>query len=182
MARTLLWLVVFSIERILPWWRHQMEAFSALLAIWAGNSPVPGELPAQRPVTRSFDVFFDLHPNKLLGKQWWGWWLETSSCPLWRHRNAMLQVCFMCPRTIIHMLQFQRRDLGAVQATSHHLNQWWLVYRRIYASLGLNELNHGTVLTVIVSTDVSWLLDFPCVSSRWNELTSLPERTSRDPS
>ena len=30
--------------------------------------------------------------------------------------------------------------LGAVQATSHYLNQWWLVYRRIYASLGLNEL------------------------------------------
>ena len=38
-----------------------MEIFSALLAICAGNSPVPGEFPAQRPVTRSFDVFFDLH-------------------------------------------------------------------------------------------------------------------------
>ena len=24
-----------------PWWRHQMETFSALLAICAGNSPVP---------------------------------------------------------------------------------------------------------------------------------------------
>ena len=41
-----------------PWWRHQMETFSALLAICAGNSPVPGEFPTQRPVTRSFDVFF----------------------------------------------------------------------------------------------------------------------------
>ena len=30
--------------------------------------------------------------------------------------------------------------LGAVQATSHYLNQWWVVYRRIYASLGLSEL------------------------------------------
>ena len=38
-----------------------METFSALLAICAGNSPVPGEFPAQRPVTRSFDVFFDLY-------------------------------------------------------------------------------------------------------------------------
>ena len=38
------------------WWRHQMETFSALLAICAGNSPVPGEFPTQRPVTRSFDV------------------------------------------------------------------------------------------------------------------------------
>ena len=40
------------------WWRHQMETFSALLAICAGNSPVPGEFPAQRPVTRS--LFFSL--------------------------------------------------------------------------------------------------------------------------
>ena len=31
-----------------------------LLALWAGNSPATGEFPAQRPVTRSFDVFFDL--------------------------------------------------------------------------------------------------------------------------
>ena len=65
-----------------------METFSALLAICAGNSPVPGEFPAQRPVTRSFDIFFDLHPNKRLSKQWWGWWFETPSCPLWRHRNV----------------------------------------------------------------------------------------------
>ena len=41
-----------------------METFSALLAICAGNSPVTGEFPAQRPVTRSFDVFFDLRLNK----------------------------------------------------------------------------------------------------------------------
>ena len=37
-----------------------MEAFSALLAICAGNSPVTGIFPAQRPVTQSFDSFFDL--------------------------------------------------------------------------------------------------------------------------
>ena len=28
-----------------PWWRHQMETFSALLAICAGNSPVPVNSP-----------------------------------------------------------------------------------------------------------------------------------------
>ena len=47
-----------------------METFSALLAICAGNSLVTGEFPAQRPVTRSFDVFFDVSPNKRLSKQW----------------------------------------------------------------------------------------------------------------
>ena len=42
------------------WWRHQIETFSALLALCVGNSPVTGEFPSQRPVTQSFDVFFDL--------------------------------------------------------------------------------------------------------------------------
>ena len=51
------------------WWRHQMETYSALLAICAGNSSVTGELPAQRPVTRSFNVFFDLRQIKRLNKQ-----------------------------------------------------------------------------------------------------------------
>ena len=69
------------------WWRHQMETCSALLAICAGNSPVPGEFPAQRPVTRSFDVFFDLRLNNRLSKQSWGWWFETLSRPLWRYCN-----------------------------------------------------------------------------------------------
>ena len=64
-----------------------METFSALLAICADNSPVPGEFPAQRPVMRSFDVLFDQRLNQLLSKQWWGWWFETLSRPLWRHRN-----------------------------------------------------------------------------------------------
>ena len=44
----------------------QMEAFSALLAFCAGNSPVTGEFLVQRPVTPSFDVFFDLCLNKRL--------------------------------------------------------------------------------------------------------------------
>ena len=42
-----------QLGRTHSWWRHQMETFSALLALCAGNSPVPGEFPAQRPVTRS---------------------------------------------------------------------------------------------------------------------------------
>ena len=56
-----------KIDRIITaphWVSHddvnQMETFSALLAICAGNSPATGEFPTQKPVTRSFDVFFDL--------------------------------------------------------------------------------------------------------------------------
>ena len=88
-----LWTRVFHVPSLVyinwPWWRHQMETFSALLTICAGNSPVPGEFPTQRPVTRSFDVFFDLRLNKQLSKQSRGWWFETLSCSLWRHRNGL---------------------------------------------------------------------------------------------
>ena len=73
-----------------PCWCHEMETFSALLAFCAGNSPVTGEFPAQKPVTRSFDVFFDLQLNGRLSKQSWGWWFETPSRPLWRHSNGDL--------------------------------------------------------------------------------------------
>ena len=67
-----------------------METFSALLAICAGKSPVTGEFPAQRPVTWSFDVFFDLCQNKHLSKQWRGWWFETPSSPSWCLCNVMI--------------------------------------------------------------------------------------------
>ena len=73
----------------IPWW-HQMEIFSALLALCARNPPVPGEFASQRPVTRSFDVFFDLRPNKRLSKQSRGWWFETPLLLLWRHWNVTL--------------------------------------------------------------------------------------------
>ena len=81
------WMDVAYIIAALPWWRHHMKTFSALLAICAGNSPVTGEFPAQRPVTRSFDVSFDLRLNKRLNKQSWGWQFETQSRPLWGHRK-----------------------------------------------------------------------------------------------
>ena len=45
-----------------------METFSVLLSLCAGNSPVHGEFPAQRPVTQSFDAFLDLRLNKRLSK------------------------------------------------------------------------------------------------------------------
>ena len=70
------------------WWRHQMEPFSALLALCAGSSPVTGEFPAQRPVRRSFGVFFDLRLDKRLSKQSWGWWFDIPSRSLWRHYNV----------------------------------------------------------------------------------------------
>ena len=73
-------------------WRHQMETFYALLALCEGNSPAIGEFPSQRPVTRSFDVFFHLRLNKRLSIQSWSWWFDTPSRSLWRHFNECIWI------------------------------------------------------------------------------------------
>ena len=67
-------------------WKH----FPRHWPFCAGNSPVTGEFPSQRPVTRSFGVFFDLRLNKRLSKQSWGWWFETPSRCLWRDCNDII--------------------------------------------------------------------------------------------
>ena len=99
-----------SFVPIIPWRCHQMETFAALLAICEGNSPVPGEFPAQRPVTRSFDAFFDLRLNKRLSEQSWGWWFETLSRPLWRHRNALHFLMTHTCVALCHLLFLTRMD------------------------------------------------------------------------
>ena len=68
-----------------PWRRHQMKTFSSLLALFEGNPPVTGLFPSQRPVTRSFDVFY-LRLNKRLIRRWF----ETPSHSLWRDCNVYL--------------------------------------------------------------------------------------------
>ena len=86
-GRCFSWSIDIIIDNVRTWWRHQMEWFSTLLALCAGNSLVTGEFPSQRPVMQSFDVFFHLCLNKQLSKQSWGWWFEMPSCSLWHHCN-----------------------------------------------------------------------------------------------
>ena len=67
------WNTIYDCEssRMLSsWWRHQMETLSALLVLCVGNSPVTGEFPSQKPLTRSFDIFFDLRlKNRWVNKR-----------------------------------------------------------------------------------------------------------------
>ena len=119
-----------------PWWRHQMETFSALLALCAGNSPVSGEFPAQRPVTRSFDVFFDLRPNKRLSKKSWGWWFETLLSPLWRHRNA----------SVWFYWHWSSRILAPVQVKLH-----WFVYYHQASDISRTKIFNVSCLVLQLS-------------------------------
>ena len=70
-----------------------------------GEFTGPGEFPTQRPVTRSFDVFFDLRLNKRLSKQPWDWWFETLLRSLWRHCYVRSVTAYMFHWTMSSLLQ-----------------------------------------------------------------------------
>ena len=75
-----------------PWWRHRMETFTALLALCAGNSLPTGIFPSPKPVTRNFSVLFDVRPNKRLCKQSRRRCSETPSRSLWFYCNDRILV------------------------------------------------------------------------------------------
>ena len=107
------------------WWRHQMEWFSGLLALCGENSPVTGEFSSQRPVTQSFDVFFDLCLNKRLSKQSWGCWFETPLWLLWCHCNVRCDV-----RTSADAIA-GISDCGAPLILVLHLVSFWEYQERL---------------------------------------------------
>ena len=90
-------------------WRHEMESFSALLTLCAGNSPVAGEFPAQRPVTRSFHIFFDLRRIN-------NWVNDEGASELRRHR-AHYDVNIMWNSDAILLFPFERMLLKLVTWT-----------------------------------------------------------------
>ena len=112
-----------------------METFSALLALCVGNSPVTGEFPSQRPVTRSLDVFFDLRLNKRLSKQPRRWWFETPLGPLWRHHNEV-----KVPTLGVHWQRPQKK------CNYPHLHQCWrLVFNLgclLFIHISRNNVTH----------------------------------------
>ena len=94
-----------------------------------GEFTGPGEFPAQRPVTRSFDVFFNLRPNKRLSKQF-----ETPSRSLWRHCNV--SGCFIGTGTTVPVkppwrmgviiLSCRFKDKERFSSISRHLQMYSL--------------------------------------------------------
>ena len=124
------------------WWRHQIETLSALLAICAGNSPVPGEFPAQRPVMRSFDVFSDLRLNKRLRKQSWGWWFEPLSCLLWRHCNGLF-----CWAVILTLSKFDRAlEMSHIADIHLHLR---LLPRELWKRVANIKIKHDSAIVTL---------------------------------
>ena len=113
-----------------------METFSALLAICAGNSPVIGEFLAQRPMTRSFDVFFDLRLNKRLGN-------KGKAGDLRRHRTHY-------DVTVMQLYQWLHESLDLV--SKWKTNGWLLrsVFQRKITAIYTNDNIIGKAIGVYI--------------------------------
>ena len=109
----------WSTHVVTSWWRQQMETFSALLAICARNSPVIGEFHSQRPVTRSFEVFFDLRLNK-------GWVNNRVAIDL-RHCRARYDVTVM--RGLLHSAWWAPQIVFVRFMISLKIHHWFLKRR-----------------------------------------------------
>ena len=89
-----------------PWWRHQMETFSALLVFGAGNLPVTDEFPTQRSVTWRLALLFSLICA------WINGWVNNGEAGDLRHHRAHYDV------TVIHCLEWKMEI--------HCLAMWWM--------------------------------------------------------
>ena len=111
-----------------------------------------GEFPTQRPVTRSFDVFFDLRLNKRLSKQPLGWWFETPAWSLWRHRNAIM-VC----------LELANDEIA--YGTGRQCHYLWNSNMAAWLSTGIDSLRKRHYNVVTVSTMASQIFGIVTVRS-----------------
>ena len=106
------------------------RTFSSSLAVCARNSALTGEFPSQRPVRRSFDVFFDLRLNERLSKQSRFWWFETPSCLLWRHFNEWLFLWAGTNRVVI-MIKTAFPRLGRTETGLKVATSWYFLKKNL---------------------------------------------------
>ena len=108
-------------------------------------------------MTRSFDVFFDLRLNKRLSKQSWGWWLETLSRPLWRHRNAL--IIWRSTKVIIpYSADDAHMYCHSIKCLSNDHSSFWKMWLRQWSvKIGLTGLTSGKVLrTYFLMSSLIW--------------------------
>ena len=143
-----------------------METFSF---IYAGNSTATREFLSQSPVTRGFDVFFDLRQNKRLSKQSLGWWFETRSTPFLRHCNGFLFICHWWYEEFGVRSRYLRQGLVI---TSHNLLWYAITYPClrfllmmpkssyiININLNLCRLHITVYIYIVLPFNFNWTID-----------------------
>ena len=133
-----------------------------------GEFTGPGEFPTQRPVTRSFDAFFDVRLIRRLSKHSRGWWFETLSHPLWRHRNegagasaVMLlsiyivllqyQLCVRNPFKLLHFSDTMKRNYCCHSSSAYKksfVNALFCKFERC-----IINLNYGNTVLIYCQTN-----------------------------
>ena len=140
-------LVVYSSFITGTWWRHQMETFSALLALCAGNSPVTGEFRAQRPVTQSFDVFFDV--------PWINAWVDDGEASDLRRHRVHYDVIVMIHNSFYRIIPILVAFLEMTHLTHPQLRmsrdipcqgQWWPNLQSYKCITALQWVDHKILL------------------------------------
>ena len=130
-----------------------MEAFSALLALCEGNPPVTGWFASQRPVTRSFEVVFDLPLSKRLSKQSRCRWFEMPLRSLWRHGNIDSNFTELIPNGPVNKEPMLIGwCLPNEQATRNYLNQCF------HGLLTYKCLSRPRWVKVVFSYELLWSL------------------------
>ena len=120
-------------------WVHD-ERISALLAICAGKSPVTGEFPAQRPVTRSFNFF--------LICAWIHGWVNNCEAGGLRRHHAHYDVIVMYRLAWNELIW----DLECVHFQISQLNIWNNRHDLLSHNNDLRYRNYD--LPFVITTDV----------------------------
>ena len=115
----------------ITWWRHQMKTFSALLSLYAGNSPVTGEFPPQRPVTRSSDI-------SLICAWTNGWANNRDAGDLRRHR-ARCDVTVMIGSQL-NLCGAMNQSQGTLESSLQYLSEDWrkILFDKLQVNLIVN--------------------------------------------
>ena len=134
------------------------------------NIKAPRNWPTQRPVTRSFDIFFALRLNKPLSKQSWGWWFETSSRSLWRQCNGIYYKLEISPKqqkvleNCVHILRlyYVHRHLFILPIFfSLFYWHWWshvlaqVMLSQLWKTMVKTSWNEKTKISIIASLSIS---------------------------
>ena len=133
----------FHNMNLMSWWRHQMETFSALLTLCG----VTVGFPSQRPVTRSFGVFFDVRLNTRLSKRSGGWWLETPLGSLWRH-------CYGEVASGITLELYLAQE--GVVCYHHELEITWYHYRLMWSNFFVWNYAYTINMLHVISMNWTW--------------------------
>ena len=133
-----------------------------------GEFTGPGEFPTQRPVMRSFDVFFELRLNKHLSKQPWGWWFET---PLWGHAASIFNSLW--PSNAICWYRFRSTMAHVMACRLKAPSHYWTNVD--LSSMVFSDIHLRPVLQEVLNTSISkiTLLQLLPHLSEANELMSL---------